>query len=114
MTSIKLRRIKKKETYNTKDRHQGQQWTSNQRNQPSKKSSRTKFNYKDLDLDGLCLRRGRNNHRVKDCRVEASKLKCNSCDKTGHISKVCIRTLLQKQSKHHNESTTNYIRKEEL
>ena len=42
---------------------------------------------------GLCLRCGRNYHFAKEWR-SSSKLKCNLCAKLGHVTKVCITSLL--------------------
>lgn len=55
-----------------------------------------------LGLENCCLRCGNQNHKSSTCRVR--HLKCNSCKKVGHISKVCISSLLkQKQmSSAHN------------
>lgn len=59
-------------------------------------SRRNKVDYASLGLDGLCLRCGRNNHTTKECKISHSKLHCNSCQKDGHIEKVCITTLTKK------------------
>ena len=63
-----------------------------------KPSNTSSVNLKDIGLDGLCLRCGRNNHTYKTCRIDRNKLHCQSCNKTGHIKKVCI-TTLSKQHK---------------
>ncbi|KAF2888201.1 hypothetical protein ILUMI_17972, partial [Ignelater luminosus] len=55
--------------------------------------TKSKINYADLGLDGICLRCGLNNHLVKDCQKDRSTFKCSSCHKTGHVAKVCIITL---------------------
>lgn len=67
---------------------------------PNKQSSRSAYrqkpnvNYDELGISGLCMRCGRNNHFAKDCKTNRNKLKCASCNKTGHVAKVCISTLL--------------------
>ncbi|XP_065223070.1 uncharacterized protein K02A2.6-like [Planococcus citri] len=79
-------------------------------NTPAKR--RSKIDYKKLGIDGLCLRCGRNNHSVSDCTVDRNKLKCTSCNKPGHLPKVCITTLMSNSKS--NESSvkisepTNY------
>jgi len=57
--------------------------------------SRNRVDFKSLGIDNLCLKCGRSDHNVRDCRLRKDQLKCNSCKKTGHVSKVCITTLLQ-------------------
>lgn len=54
----------------------------------------SKLNYEDLGIAGLCLRYGKSNHSANECRTEKSNLKCNSCNKKGHVAKVCIACLL--------------------
>lgn len=61
-----------------------------------------------MDIEGLCLRCRRDNHILKECRTEKSNLKCSGCSKTSHISKICIRTLLDKKSKS-KQKPTNYV-----
>ena len=57
-----------------------------------------KIDYHALGIDGLCLRCGRNNHTARDCKSNRKNLKCSGCKKSGHIAKVCIKTLLTSQS----------------
>ena len=68
---------------------------SPERHQLSRNRSKSRINLRELGIDNLCLRCGATSHRVKECRSDASKFKCNGCSKTGHIQKVCIKTLLQ-------------------
>lgn len=56
---------------------------------------KAKINYKQLGIDHLCIRCGRNNHTTKQCRTNAHNLKCNSCGKRGHVQQVCITTLMK-------------------
>ncbi|KAK9745040.1 hypothetical protein QE152_g7258 [Popillia japonica] len=46
-----------------------------------------KINYRKLGIDGLCLRCGKDNHTVKDCRSDKSRLKCTECKKSGNVAK---------------------------
>lgn len=72
---------------------------SNSRNSNLKSRSTSKINYQQLGIDGLCLRCGRNNHTSNNCHSNTSNLKCAHCNKTGHVAKVCIRTLIDKNKK---------------
>lgn len=63
----------------------------------------SQVDFKALGIDDVCLRCGLNNHRVNDCRRDRSKIKCASCGRVGHVSKVCIVTLTnQGRNKRHN------------
>jgi len=99
------------------DRHQKHRPHSQQRhtsNQPTaRKQSKSRIDYVNLGIDGLCLRCGRDNHLVKDCRTDKSNLQCTGCSKTGHVVKVCIQTLLGKNSKP-NTASINYISGESI
>lgn len=94
------------------NRHSHQRSKSHSRHQSSphpnhraqSRSSRSRVNYRSLGLDGLCLKCGRSNHKSRDCRTDRNTLKCTSCGKIGHITKVCITTLLRK-SKTNNLSS---------
>lgn len=68
-----------------------QRATINNRNQ-----SKSRIDYRKLGIDNCCLRCGRNNHRAQHCRINRNKLKCNLCQLQGHIEKVCIKSLLNK------------------
>lgn len=80
---------------------------------------RNTLDYKALGIDGLCLYCGRNNHLARDCKIDFNKLYCKSCNKGGHVSKVCISTLQRKKntresdnvSDHddHSDNNTNYL-----
>ncbi|KAI5731396.1 hypothetical protein M8J77_009366 [Diaphorina citri] len=78
-------------------------------NQSKRKSfqSRSKsryVNYKALGIDNHCLRCGRQNHKSNSCHVDKTQLKCNLCNRTGHVSTVCITSLMQRNK---NEFATN-------
>lgn len=70
----------------------------NKTHRPAQQSNRSKINYHELGIAGLCLRCDKNNHNATECRTSKSKLKCISCNKKGHVSKVCITTLLKSES----------------
>uniref|UniRef100_A0A8D8RVU1 CCHC-type domain-containing protein n=1 Tax=Cacopsylla melanoneura TaxID=428564 RepID=A0A8D8RVU1_9HEMI len=72
---------------------------SRKRSVSHSRTSRSKLNYSDLGINDVCVRCGRNNHLSRDCRVNPSKLKCNSCHKKGHVSKVCISTLIKNKQR---------------
>lgn len=81
----------------------------------SQSNSRTKSNtrrshidYASLGLDGLCLRCSRNNHKTQDCRIEHSRLHCDSCNKPGHVAKVCITTRLTTSKNQHTSVNSIY------
>lgn len=65
---------------------------------PAKHVNQNRINYQDLGISGLCFRCGRNNHQAKECRTDKGKLKCSSCNKTGHVSKVCIKGIIKTNS----------------
>ncbi|XP_054260224.1 uncharacterized protein K02A2.6-like [Macrosteles quadrilineatus] len=71
--------------------------------------SRTRPDLKSLGIGNLCFRYGKDNHQASECRTDKSKLKCNKCNKQGHISKVCISTLIAEQKKINSPSAANYI-----
>lgn len=86
-------------------------YTSSSRANPHQKyrnrePSRSRVNYRELGIDGKCLRCGRNNHTVKDCRVNQTSLKCNSCGKQGHVSSVCISTLSSSRNEQNTRNST--------
>lgn len=69
---------------------------SNYNSRPRDKSNSrpTRLNLKHLGIEGLCLKCGRNNHNSKNCRVIPTKLKCQYCEKSGHVEKVCLKRLM--------------------
>ncbi|XP_054288024.1 uncharacterized protein K02A2.6-like [Macrosteles quadrilineatus] len=71
--------------------------------------SRKRPDLKSLGIGNLCFRCGKDNHQASECRTDKSKLKCNKCNKQGHISKVCISTLIAEQKKINSPSAANYI-----
>ena len=71
------------------------------------KSRNQNLDLQKLGLDGLCLHCGRNNHQTRECRV-IKKLRCRDCKKPGHISKVCISTLLSNSKTKHSVQTVEH------
>lgn len=62
-----------------------------------KSQSRQAF-YRTIGVDGLCFHCGRNDHPTDKCRTNRNSLKCNLCNKVGHIDKVCINSLSKNKS----------------
>ncbi|XP_073832659.1 uncharacterized protein [Musca autumnalis] len=88
-------------------------FSSRRRSRSSRRSSdrhrsKSKINFSQLGIDHLCIRCGRNNHKVKDCRTNPRKLKCKSCNKTGHVKQVCIKTLMSTQNNNNVASNDDY------
>ena len=75
------------------------------RNRDYSASRKQRVNYRELGLENVCLKCGRNNHASRDCRIPRDSLKCDSCHKSGHIAKVCITTLTQQRSRKNTEKT---------
>lgn len=65
-------------------------------------SKNSKINYRQLGLEGLCLRCGRDNHMANECKANRNNLKCDLCKKTGHIKKVCIQNKIKNTVSNHN------------
>ena len=90
---------------NSKSRARYQGNRSNQRyhhrssSQGSYRKPKRKIDYEKLGIADLCIRCGRNNHRASECRTNQSSLKCNACGNKGHVSKVCIKSLLSQSVK---------------
>lgn len=61
----------------------------------SRSRSKSRINYRALGLESVCIRCGQNNHKIQDCRVNYNNVKCHSCNKTGHVEKVCISKLIK-------------------
>lgn len=66
--------------------------------------SKSRVNFAQLGIDNLCIRCGKDNHKVKQCRTNPKRLKCKSCGKTGHVQQVCLKTLI---STSNNSISTN-------
>lgn len=61
---------------------------------PARSRSRSRIDYVKLGIADVCIKCSNHNYRSNECRVPPNKLRCSSCRKTGHVSKVCITTLL--------------------
>ncbi|XP_073830440.1 uncharacterized protein [Musca autumnalis] len=70
------------------------------------RATKTKVNYRELGLDGLCLRCGKSNHIAKECKINKRKLKCFACGKIGHVKSVCIK---EKMNQNKNENSANTL-----
>ncbi|XP_072162628.1 uncharacterized protein [Bemisia tabaci] len=86
--------------YRSRNKSEQRYQRSDSRHSKRGKSAKRRIDYEKLGISDLCIRCGRNNHRAFDCKVNPSSLKCFSCSKTGHISKVCISTLLTQNRSH--------------
>ena len=91
---------------------------SNGPNPRFRSKSRSRLDFKDLGISDLCVKCGRNNHKTEDCRVPPANLKCKSCNRTGHVDRVCISTLMRKKPDNtvkpvstvdNNEMSNNYV-----
>lgn len=72
--------------------------------------NRSQLDYRLLGIDNLCFRCGRSNHKVSVCRTDRNQVKCGLCSKEGHVSKVCITSLLKNsQQKYDSSSSTKYM-----
>jgi len=60
----------------------------------------------------MCIKCEKNNHKSQECRIPTNKLKCDSCNKLGYVSKVCIATLLLKKKQNPNIKTLQLNSKE--
>lgn len=74
--------------------------------QLARNKSKSRIDYRQLGIEGFCLRCGRSNHNSKECKIDRTKLKCSSCDKIGHIAKVCISTLLIDKGKNNQPESS--------
>lgn len=57
-----------------------------------------------MGIDGLCVRCGCSDHTQSDCKADSKKLRCTSCSHQGHVTKVCISTLVKIQRSKSSES----------
>ncbi|GBM71318.1 Acid-sensing ion channel 3 [Araneus ventricosus] len=59
-----------------------------------KKTKKPFLDFEKLGINNLCLRCGNNSHFSRECRSNPNNLKCRACKSTGHVQKVCIKTIL--------------------
>lgn len=71
---------------------------------------RSRVDFHELGIADRCIKCGKNNHSTDSCRTICSKLKCSTCNKRGHVSIVCISTLMRQLK----NSKFNHIFNEEL
>lgn len=90
----------------TRERSRSRESYRSNRSNSGNRNSRN-VNLKALGLENTCLRCGNNNHTATDCRLNRQKLKCNSCNKTGHVSKVCISSMLNRNKISNTNSIQN-------
>lgn len=84
--------------------HSSKSSARNRSNSPHSRSRskyKSRIDYNRLGIADLCFRCGRNDHKYQECKVNRSSVNCNSCGKLGHVSKVCITTLLSSNNKVH-------------
>lgn len=55
-------------------------------------------NYQRLGIQGLCLKCAHSDHYAPGCPVDRNSLYCDSCNKVGHVSKVCVQSLTKRKS----------------
>lgn len=65
----------------------------------------SQINFKELGIDDLCLRCGKNNHKTSECSVSQSRMKCYACNKKGHVKKVCISSIIKSRRGNNNVSS---------
>lgn len=64
----------------------------------AKSSARSRVNFRELGIEGLCLKCGLNNHKATDFRRNRETFKCRDCGKVGHIETVCITSLTKNKA----------------
>lgn len=70
--------------------------------------NRTNINYQELGIENLCFRCAKSNHRVSKCRIRRHEVKCELCNKDGHVSKVCITTLMKNLKSNRGNGNRTY------
>uniref|UniRef100_A0A8D8VHU6 CCHC-type domain-containing protein n=1 Tax=Cacopsylla melanoneura TaxID=428564 RepID=A0A8D8VHU6_9HEMI len=88
------------EVYRTSPSHSVSSCQRSRSHQKQRKSFHSQSNNQNIDfkafgIDNHCLRCGRQNHKSTECSVDKNSLKCNLCKKTGHVSTVCLSSLMQ-------------------
>lgn len=108
----------KKKDHQHRNRSQNRQRQTTSKNQSNiKNQTKSRLNYNELGIEGLCFRCGKDNHLSNECRTDKSNLKCANCSRTGHVAKVCIRSLLEKKNKPESKisnTSANQIQEESV
>lgn len=78
-------------------------------NENQRSKSKTRLNYRDLGIEGVCLRCGRSNHFSADCTVNKNNLKCKSCGTTSHVNQVCIKSKIKNNQLNKYNNTTSSV-----
>lgn len=100
-------------TARSSSRHRERSSSQGSFSKHSKSSGKLGYSdFKTLGMENRCIRCGRDNHKVADCRVDWKQLYCESCKKKGHVSKVCIKSLLKSKNVKHITSNDEYSNKE--
>uniref|UniRef100_A0A8D9A769 CCHC-type domain-containing protein n=1 Tax=Cacopsylla melanoneura TaxID=428564 RepID=A0A8D9A769_9HEMI len=91
------------EVYRTSPSHSVSSRHRSRSHQKQRKSFHSQSNNRNIDfkafgIDNHCLRCGRQNHKSTECSVDKNSLKCNLCKKTGHVSTVCLSSLMQNKT----------------
>ncbi|GBN85876.1 Uncharacterized protein K02A2.6 [Araneus ventricosus] len=87
--------------------------TTNQTDLASNYRRKTKKPFLDFEkfgINNLCLRCGNNSHLSRECRSNPNHLKCRACKSTGHVQKVCIKTLLNANRTDSPKLATNHVK----
>lgn len=87
-------RFSKRSNYQSKKLYSDRNSSQNR----NRSQSRYQVDYAELGIKGLCFHCGGNSHKSSECRTQRDQLKCTSCRKLGHVSKVCITSLINKKN----------------
>ncbi|GBM03696.1 hypothetical protein AVEN_134922-1 [Araneus ventricosus] len=87
--------------------------TTNQKDLASNYRRKTKkpfLDFEKLGINNLCLRCGNNSHLSRECRSNSNHFKCRASKSTGHVQKVCIKTLLNANRSNSPKLATNHVK----
>ncbi|GBN29581.1 hypothetical protein AVEN_119820-1 [Araneus ventricosus] len=87
--------------------------TTNQKDLASNYRRKTKkpfLDFEKLGINNLCLHCGNNSHLSRECRSNSNHLKRRACKSTGHVQKVCIKTLLNANISNSPKLATNHVK----
>ncbi|KAB0793807.1 hypothetical protein PPYR_13427 [Photinus pyralis] len=103
-SAVQVNEVKShKKIHRNRSRNRNSDHVRNSSNSQSRCNSQTRNKFSYLGIGHLCLRCALANHSSRECRISQDKLHCNSCNKSGHVAKVCISTLF-KNRKNRNAS----------